>query len=86
MPSLMRNGFGSMSSTAPSTDSVICRCLQVKESQVVDAIAVTGAETIRDVIEQTGAGAGCTACHCRIRELLGCRTAGSTSNASLIRA
>ncbi|REJ71262.1 MAG: hypothetical protein DWQ29_23855, partial [Planctomycetota bacterium] len=29
--------------------------------------------TIRDVMEQTGAGSGCTACHCRIRELIGCR-------------
>ena len=68
-----------MSHAADCADRVICRCLQVKESQVVDVIAVTGAETVREVICQTGAGSGCTACHCRIRELLGCRIAGAAS-------
>ena len=48
----------------------------------LDAIAVTGAGSVREVIQHTGAGAGCTACHCRIRELLGCRTAVSTSLAA----
>lgn len=63
-----------MMPAADATDSVICHCLRVKESEVVDAIAVTGAETVREVSRHTGAGSGCTACHCRIRELLGCRT------------
>lgn len=63
-----------MSHTVDCADRVICRCLQVKESQVVDVIAVTGAESVRDVINHSGAGGGCTACHCRIRELLACRT------------
>jgi bacterioferritin-associated ferredoxin len=68
---------------AVATDRVICHCLQVKESQIVDAIAITAAETVLDVIQHTGAGAGCTACHCRIRELLGCRTAAAASVAAL---
>ena len=71
-----------MSHAAVDADRVICHCLQVKESQIVDAIAVTGAGSVREVIQHTGAGAGCTACHCRIRELLGCRTAVSTSLAA----
>ena len=64
-----------MSHAAVDADRVICHCLQVKESQIVDAIAVTGAGSVREVIQHTGAGAGCTACHCRILEMLRCRTA-----------
>jgi NAD(P)H-nitrite reductase large subunit len=75
-----------MNHAAVATDRVICHCLQVKESQIVDAIAVTGAESLRDVVEHTGAGAGCTACHCRIRELLGCRTAASAGIVEVARA
>jgi NAD(P)H-nitrite reductase large subunit len=75
-----------MSHAAVATDTVMCHCLQVKESQIVDAIAITGAETVRDVIQHTGAGAGCTACHCRIRELLGCRTAAPGGIAAVARA
>jgi NAD(P)H-nitrite reductase large subunit len=74
-----------MSLVVDSIDRVICHCLQVKESQIVDAIAVTGAESVRDVIRDTGAGAGCTACHCRIRELLGCRTAAAGSAVEVAR-
>ncbi len=55
-------------------DSVVCHCLRVSESQVVDCIAVSGCRTVRDVMQQIGAGGGCTACHCRIRELLAART------------
>ncbi len=75
-----------MNHAAVATDRVICHCLQVKESQIVDAIAVTGAEALRDVIHHTGAGAGCTACHCRIRELLGCRIASPAGIAAVARA
>jgi NAD(P)H-nitrite reductase large subunit len=55
-------------------DPLLCRCLQVHRSLVVDCIAVTGAETVREVGEATGAGRGCLACHCRIKELLAART------------
>ena len=55
-------------------DPVLCRCLQVSRSQVVDCIAVSGAETVRQVAVMTGAGSGCLACHCRIKELLAART------------
>jgi NAD(P)H-nitrite reductase large subunit len=55
-------------------DNLLCRCLQVRRSTVIDCIAVTGAETVREIAQHTGAGSGCNACHCRIRELLACRT------------
>lgn len=55
-------------------DPILCRCLQVTRSQVVDCIAVSGAETVLEVRGLCGAGAGCLACHCRIKELLATRT------------
>lgn len=79
-----KDGVSAMLPAAAVTDSVICHCLQVKESQIVDAIAVTGAENVREVSRHTGAGSGCTACHCRIRELLGCRTAGAEVRAACL--
>jgi NAD(P)H-nitrite reductase large subunit len=57
-----------------AADPLVCRCLQVCRSQIVDCIAVSGAETVREVAELTGAGKGCLACHCRIKELLATRT------------
>jgi NAD(P)H-nitrite reductase large subunit len=63
-----------IASTCDNADPVVCRCLQVCRSQIVDCIAVTGAETVREVVVQTGAGSGCLACHCRIKELLAART------------
>ncbi len=68
-----------MSSTTNETDRMVCHCLQIRESQVVDCIAVTGAETVREVSRHSGAGAGCMACHCRIAELIGCRMTAKTS-------
>ena len=61
--------------------NTLCHCLRISQAEVTDCIAVTGAETVRDVAEQTGAGSGCMACHCRIRDLLATRTAADASMA-----
>lgn len=54
-------------------DPVVCRCLMVRESAIVNAVSLAGAETIKEVRSLTGAGAGCTCCHRRINELIsGC--------------
>ncbi|MGD9855206.1 MAG: (2Fe-2S)-binding protein [Planctomycetaceae bacterium] len=52
------------------TDRMLCHCLQVKESQVADSVAIYGAETVRDVIRTCGAGGGCNSCHAKIRQLI----------------
>lgn len=52
------------------TDQIICRCLKVHESTVVEAIELYGAKSWKDVKRLTGAGDGCTGCHCAIKELL----------------
>jgi NifU-like protein len=56
--------------TLVQTDSVICRCLGVTESQVRDAVVLHGCETVRDVGVVSEAGEGCTVCHCKIKQLI----------------
>jgi bacterioferritin-associated ferredoxin len=53
-----------------SSDPIVCHCLQVSESTLSDAIAVSGITTMKELCRETGAGGGCTACHRRLRELL----------------
>ena len=52
------------------TDRIICHCLQVPHSQVAAAVAIYGAQSVRDVIRTCGAGGGCTCCHAKIREII----------------
>jgi len=49
-------------------DPVICRCLQVRESQVVDAVTTSGCQSLCQIACATGAGSGCTACHRKLRQ------------------
>jgi NAD(P)H-nitrite reductase large subunit len=49
---------------------VICHCLQVTEEALLGALATLELRSVNDVREATGAGAGCMACHRRLRLLL----------------
>lgn len=51
-------------------DKIICRCLQVTETQVVRMIERLELRTIRDLKKYTGAGDGCTCCHAVLQEYL----------------
>ena len=44
-------------------DRVVCRCLQVTESQIVESITTSSVRTVKDLCRATGAGDGCTCCH-----------------------
>lgn len=59
-----------MSPAYVETDRLVCRCLRVYESDVVEAVATSQVESLRDVIRQTGAGSGCTACHHKLCQFL----------------
>gem|GEM_PF-2950950 len=54
---------------APSSP-VVCRCLNVTESQIRYAIACGQVLSVRDVTQDTCAGGGCTSCHRDIRRIL----------------
>ena len=42
---------------------VVCRCLQVTEEAVVEALTTRPIQSVKDLRRHTGAGDGCTACH-----------------------
>ena len=63
-------GFQPENSLLTQTDRVVCNCYQVEESTIREAIDVYGASTVAEITEQTCAGGGCTACHCRLRRML----------------
>jgi bacterioferritin-associated ferredoxin len=48
----------------------VCRCLQVTEDTLVEALSTRGIRTIKDIRLHTGAGDGCTACHSLLRKYL----------------
>jgi bacterioferritin-associated ferredoxin len=49
---------------------VVCRCLQVSQSELLDACGRCPIRSLQDVARETGAGSGCMACHRQIRRLL----------------
>ena len=48
----------------------LCHCLGVTHEEVQECITTQSAESVHDVTRGCGAGKGCTACHCRIKDLL----------------
>jgi len=51
-------------------DKIVCRCLQVTESQVVRMIERLELRTVHDLRKYTGAGDGCTCCHSKLEQYL----------------
>ena len=49
---------------------IACECLKVSEAEVVRAIRTCQIRTVRDIIDYTQAGDGCTACHPLLAEYL----------------
>jgi bacterioferritin-associated ferredoxin len=62
--------MASSNADAVSSDQIICRCLRVFESELVEALSTEEICDLNDVRRRTGAGSGCTACHRRIKEYL----------------
>jgi bacterioferritin-associated ferredoxin len=51
-------------------DRVVCRCLNITEGEIVDAISSRELGSIRELRRHTGAGDGCTCCHETLKEYL----------------
>lgn len=67
---IAREDSTAITSSFCRTDRVVCHCLQVRESQVRECVAVLEADTVHEVKALCGAGGGCTCCHARIRQLI----------------
>jgi bacterioferritin-associated ferredoxin len=62
---------------------MVCRCLKVTEQQLVEALITLEIRSIRDLRDKTGAGDGCTACHCRLQGYLDLYAPSSPSMCSV---
>ncbi len=49
---------------------LVCRCLQVTEEAVLEAVRTLQLRTVKDIRQHTGAGDGCTCCHKRLERFL----------------
>jgi bacterioferritin-associated ferredoxin len=54
----------------PASHRAGCHCLNISSAEIESAIDTAELRTVKEVIRETGAGSGCTACHCTIRALL----------------
>ena len=67
-----------------STDRVLCHCLRVTESEIRGAVAVGDLESVKQVMDYTGAGKGCTACHCAIKKIIAAQCVASGSSPTCV--
>jgi NAD(P)H-nitrite reductase large subunit len=66
-------------------DTLVCRCLQVCESELLGALDRCSIRNLQDVARETGAGSGCMSCHRMIRRYLaGATSAGCTHSAACL--
>lgn len=49
---------------------MLCACKQVTEAEVRESISILTTPSVEGVSYLTGAGTGCTACHCKIDRLI----------------
>jgi bacterioferritin-associated ferredoxin len=54
----------------PGAKAYLCHCLRVTEEDVRDAVAAGAVSEVRDAMQQTGAGTGCMACRCALRDVI----------------
>lgn len=63
-------GICSQEHCSSCPDRVVCRCLNVTETQIIQAITTRDVHTIRELKRLTNAGDGCTCCHTQLQEYL----------------
>ncbi len=53
-----------------SNDELVCVCMEVYKSTIVNAIKEKGLKTVEEVGDETEAGTGCGQCQDRIQEII----------------
>ena len=64
-------------------DRVVCRCLKVSETEVIEAITVHGVRTLKELRLITEAGDGCTCCHRELNAYLAIYSPSSSSSPAI---
>ena len=65
-------------------DKVVCHCLGVTESDIRKATATGELDSLRAVMQQTGAGSGCTVCHRAIKAMLAGQCPSSSASPTCV--
>ena len=60
----------SVEQTERRSTEVVCHCLSVTETQIVEAITTCEIVDVKELSQCTGAGQGCTACHRLLRSYI----------------
>ena len=55
-------------------ETIVCVCLRITESQLIDAMATRQICSLKDIKRHTGAGEGCMVCHRLLKRYLQQRT------------
>jgi bacterioferritin-associated ferredoxin len=58
----------------------VCRCLQVTETDIFEALSTGLVNDVRDIRRHTGAGDGCTACHHLLKKYVELRSYSSSAS------
>src|SRR5437588_9807727 len=60
-------------------ERIVCHCLQITETVLLDGIATHELKSIKDIRCRLGAGDGCTACHKLLKKYLEEHTQSASS-------
>jgi bacterioferritin-associated ferredoxin len=67
---MQMNSFCTPDRCDSCTERVVCRCLDVTETALLELLTTRDVRTIKEVRRFTGAGDGCTACHAEIKRYI----------------
>jgi bacterioferritin-associated ferredoxin len=59
-----------MSPAYQCDSKIICHCLGVTEDELQSALGERAIRSVQEIVQETGAGNGCTACRRAIQEFL----------------
>jgi NAD(P)H-nitrite reductase large subunit len=53
-----------------STERIVCRCLQITETELIQVLTNREVHTVKEICRLTKAGDGCTACHSLLKQYI----------------
>jgi len=72
-----------MATVETTHDKMVCYCFGLRESDIQQTVQLHGCQELQAVMNCSGAGTGCTACHRRIQAALSKQAAEAYGTAPL---